>query len=65
MIEPRLLEVLACPRCDTRPPLRLDGEELVCTVCAWRYPIVNGIPHLLVEEAVEPKEGSNDGSSES
>ena len=50
-----LLEILACPRCDTRPPLKLDGEELICTECGYRYRIVKGIPHLLIEEAIPPK----------
>lgn len=61
MIDPGLLEVLACPRCESRPPLRQEDEELVCTECGYRYRIVDGIPHLLVEESMPPKEG-NDGS---
>jgi uncharacterized protein YbaR (Trm112 family) len=46
---PWLLEVLACPACDERPPLRLEGEELICTVCGRRYPIVDGVSRLLVD----------------
>lgn len=52
MIDSILLERLACPNCDDRPPLRLVGETLVCDVCGSVYPIVNGIPHLLPESAV-------------
>lgn len=55
MIDPKFLSVLACPRCDSRPPLKQEGERLVCTVCGAAYPIVNGIPHLLVEEAILPE----------
>ena len=54
MISEDLLQILACPACDERPPLRLEGEFLICTKCARKYPIVDGIPHLLVEDAVEP-----------
>jgi uncharacterized protein YbaR (Trm112 family) len=51
MIDPALLEILACPNCEERPPLRLQGEFLVCDVCRSAYPIEDGIPHLLPEDA--------------
>ncbi len=54
MIDETLLPILACPRCDERPPLDLREDRLVCTVCGYAYPIVDGIPHLLVEEAIPP-----------
>jgi uncharacterized protein YbaR (Trm112 family) len=51
-IDPKLLEILACPACDERPPLALKGEDrLVCAVCRRAYPIRDGIPVLLIEEA--------------
>lgn len=52
MIDPSLLDILACPACKT--PVTLDGERLVCTQCGRRYPIRDGIPVMLVEEA-EPR----------
>jgi len=55
MIDPELLAILACPRCDDRPPLEAKGTYLVCTVCRTGYPVVDGIPHLLVESGVEPQ----------
>lgn len=51
MIDPGLLEILACPRCDDRPPLRLQGSHLICDRCQSAYPIVDDIPHLLPEDA--------------
>lgn len=56
MIDPELLEILACPACDTRPPVRLDeaNSRLVCTECGRRYPIKDGIPIMLVDEAELP-----------
>lgn len=51
MIDPGLLELLACPRCDERPPLRLAGSFLVCDQCESAYPIIDDIPHLLPEDA--------------
>ncbi|MCX7800307.1 MAG: hypothetical protein N2109_08205 [Fimbriimonadales bacterium] len=54
MIDPRLLELLACPICAERPPLEERDGWLVCTVCRRRYPVRDGIPDLLPESAVEP-----------
>lgn len=46
-------DYLVCPKC--RAELVLDGDTLVCTDPAirLRYPILDGIPRLLVEEATE------------
>jgi uncharacterized protein YbaR (Trm112 family) len=50
MIDPKLLEILACPVC--RKPLVLLGEDsLKCNECKRVYPIRNGIPILLEQEA--------------
>lgn len=56
MIDPRLLEILACPNCASRPPLRLEGRFLVCTECGRGYEIKDGIPDLLPEDALSPEE---------
>ena len=53
MIDPKLLEILACPVCKTS--VQLQGDRLVCTRCTRRYPIRDGIPVMLVEEAEPPK----------
>lgn len=44
-----LLEILACPICKT--PVRLEGDRLVCDNCGRRYPIRDGIPIMIVDEA--------------
>ncbi|MFC0602778.1 Trm112 family protein [Streptomyces palmae] len=57
-LEAGLLEILACPACHA--PLREESEpdtpELVCTgqSCGLAYPIKDGIPVLLVDEARRP-----------
>jgi uncharacterized protein len=57
-LEGWLLERLTCPEC--KVPLRVDEDasELVCTsaTCSLAYPVRNGIPILLVEEARRPGE---------
>jgi len=49
MIDQKLLDLLACPVCKT--PVRLEADRLVCVQCGRRYPIRDGIPVMLVEEA--------------
>ena len=53
LVEPSLLEILACPSC--RSPLREDAanSELVCTdaACGLAYPVRDHIPVLLIDEA--------------
>ena len=50
-IDPRLLEILVCPL--TKGPLRYDREaqELISEEAGLAYPIRDGIPIMLVEEA--------------
>ena len=50
-IDPRLLEILVCPL--TRLPLTYDKEhgELISPKAGLAYPIRNGIPVMLAEEA--------------
>lgn len=52
MLDPKLLEILACPAC--KKPIREEGDRLVCTGCGLRYPVRDGIPVMLVEEAERP-----------
>jgi len=50
-IDPKLLEILVCPL--AKSPLRYDKEaqELVSEQAKLAYPIRNGIPIMLVDEA--------------
>ncbi len=50
-LDPKLLEILACPQCKTEVQLTADGSGLVCRSCRRRYPVVDDIPIMLVEEA--------------
>ncbi|MBI4372649.1 MAG: Trm112 family protein [Candidatus Omnitrophica bacterium] len=54
MIRPELLEILVCPACKTKVVLK--GESLLCTnaACGLRFPIRDGIPVMLIEEAEKP-----------
>ncbi len=50
-VDPKLLEILVCPL--TKGPLRYDREnqELISEQAGLAYPIRDGIPIMLVEEA--------------
>jgi uncharacterized protein len=52
MISRELLDILACPVC--KAPLKPAGDDkLQCTACRRIYPIRDGIPILLAEEATQ------------
>jgi len=50
VISQELLDILACPKCHTKVELE-DGDGLRCPNCKVVYPIVDGIPVMLIEEA--------------
>jgi uncharacterized protein len=51
-IDPELLQILRCPL--THSKLRQEGEFLVAEVGGLRYPVRDGIPVMLIEEAKLP-----------
>ncbi|AEI09309.1 hypothetical protein CRES_0953 [Corynebacterium resistens DSM 45100] len=51
MIDPKLLEILACPQ--DKQPLEDHGDYLVNPRLGVAYPVQDDIPVLLVDEAVK------------
>ena len=49
MIDKALLKMIVCP--ESKAPLKQVGGELICEISQLAYPIQDGIPVLLVEEA--------------
>jgi len=51
MIDKELLEILACPKCKTE--VKLEDDRIICAnpQCGLRYPIRDGIPVMLIDEA--------------
>lgn len=51
-----LLEILVCPQCRGELTYDRTAETLTCPACRLRYPIEDGVPVMLPEEAekIEP-----------
>ena len=56
-LAPELLEILACPNCHGALAVDHERDELVClaTDCGLAYPVRQGIPVLLIDEARRPE----------
>lgn len=52
-----LFEILACPNCHGSFAVDPERKELVCTgaECGLAYPVIDGIPVLLIDEARKPQ----------
>jgi hypothetical protein len=51
-LDPQLLEILRCPL--THSKLKPEGDFLIADVGGLRYPVRDGIPVMLIEEAQLP-----------
>ena len=50
-LAPELLQILVCPKCKGDLEHRLSPESLVCHSCRLIYPVEDGIPIMLIDEA--------------
>ena len=48
-IDEDMLKILACPAC--KAEVKLEEEKIVCTECGRKYPIRDGLPIMLIDEA--------------
>lgn len=51
MLNPKLLEILACPKCKGDLEYKEKENELVCHKCRLKYAVKDDIPNMLIEEA--------------
>ena len=52
LVDPQILSILRCPL--TRSKLRQEGDWLIAETGGLRYPVRDGIPVMLIEEAQLP-----------
>lgn len=65
MIDKDLLDILVCPSC--KKPVQEKAANpgdnadawLDCTGCGLRYPIREGIPIMLIDEAISPQKATD------
>lgn len=56
-LDPQLMEILACP-CPAHAELRTgtaadpEADALTCTGCGRSFPVTDGVPVLLLDEAL-------------
>ena len=57
-LDAELLEILVCPNDRGELDYQQDPEVLECTTCGYRYPVRDGIPVMLIDEAEKPPTGA-------
>ena len=50
-LDKKLLEILACPKCNEKVTLTPEEDGLVCQACKLKYPIRDDVPVMLIDEA--------------
>lgn len=63
LVSPDLLAIMQCPACAGELRERLEPPALVCQVCGLQYPVRDGIPVMLVDEATPSEETPPEESS--
>ncbi|OFW79143.1 MAG: tetraacyldisaccharide 4'-kinase [Actinobacteria bacterium RBG_19FT_COMBO_70_19] len=53
-LDPELLEILVCPNDRGEIEYREAEQVIVCATCGYRYPVRDGIPVMLIDEAEKP-----------
>lgn len=56
-MDSKLLEILVCPICKGPLEYKRDSQELICRADRLAFPIRDGIPVMLEEEARTLSEG--------
>jgi uncharacterized protein len=59
VLDPKLLDILVCPRCKGDLAYHAEPESLDCGACSLRFRIEDGIPIMLVDEAKPISEAAN------
>jgi uncharacterized protein YbaR (Trm112 family) len=55
-VDAKLIDLLVCPACHGEIEYKDRRNLIICTACGRHYPVRDGIPVMLVEEATIPQE---------
>ena len=53
MLDQKLLSILVCPLCKGELRYEKDAQELICVADKLAFPVRDGVPVMLVDEARE------------
>lgn len=56
-LDRELLDILVCPNDRGEIEYREAEQVIVCKECGYRYPVRDGIPVMLIDEAEKPPAG--------
>ena len=51
MLDEKLLDILACPKCKGDLEYKPDNDALICHACRLKYKVEDDIPNMLIDEA--------------
>jgi hypothetical protein len=57
-LDAQLLEILVCPNDRGDIDYHEAEQVIVCRTCGYRYPVRDGIPVMLIDEAEKPEGGA-------
>jgi uncharacterized protein len=63
-IDKELLDILVCPACKGILELTEKEDGLICYSCQLKYPIIDGIPVMMTDEAVRLDSGEKKPDTE-
>lgn len=58
VISQNLLDILVCPQCKGPLSMVEGGRGLLCDPCQLKYPVRDGVPIMMIEEAVDLRKAS-------
>ncbi|MTV26009.1 Trm112 family protein [Nitriliruptoraceae bacterium ZYF776] len=58
-LDERLLDVLVCPECRSALEHKERRHVLLCLGCGLAFPVRDGIPVMLVDEATRSRRGGD------
>ena len=61
-VDEEFVEIIICPACGAKVRLKEDRSGIKCVACRRVYPVRDGIPSMVVEEATVEDEESPDRS---